>query len=111
MRPTLIVIDDKLYKKSSMDSLLSPSINIVPPTPTPSLPDSAVTTEDKDLSKGAKLKVKWRTLSRLLQCVSGFKQADTHIQRSMSDPEIATRMRDNDSIVLSDSDKHTQYSL
>ena len=93
-----------------MDSLLSPSINIVPPTPTPSLPDNAVSPDSQVLSKGAKLKWKWRTLSRLLQCVSGFKHADAQIQRSMSDPEIATRMRDNESLV-SESDKHTQYSL
>ena len=108
--PTLVVIDNKLYKRSSVDSLLSPSINIVPPTPTPSLPDSAMAPESQVLSKTAKLKWKWRTLSRLLQCVSGFKNADAQIQRCMSDPEIATRIRDTESL-LSDTDKHTQYSL
>ena len=63
--------------------------------------------KQKQLNR-AKDKLKWRTLSRLLQCVSGFKHFEHNLQRCMSDPELASRVRDNDSLF---SDKYTQHSI
>ena len=112
-RPTLIIVEDELYRRSSVDSNLYPAVKVIPPTPTTSTlvsieePDM-MPEENFDLTKSAKLKMKWRTLSRLLQCVSGFKSSEQSLQRSMSDPELATRVRDNDSLF---SESHTQHSI
>ena len=89
--------------------MLHPAVNIIPPTPTTSLPGLSEEEEATgELTKSAKLKLKWRTLSRLLQCVSGFKHFEHNLQRCMSDPELASRVRDNDSLF---SDKYTQHSI
>ena len=109
-RPTIVIVDDELYRRSSIDSLLHPAVNVIPPTPTTSLPGlSEEEQASEEMTKSAKLKLKWRTLSRLLQCVSGFKHSfEPNLQRCMSDPELASRERDNDSLF---SDKYTQHSI